>query len=39
MSINKIYDIFESKPGRKIKMTVRRRGEKYKTIFYLEDWL
>lgn len=39
MTINNIYHIFESKPGRKIKMTVRRRGEKFKTIFYLEDWL
>ncbi len=39
LDINTIYDIFESRPGRKIKMTVRRNGERFRTIFYLEDRL
>jgi hypothetical protein len=36
-NINDIYELFESRPGRKIKMVVRRNGLRLRTIFYLED--
>lgn len=39
LTINAIYDIFESRPGRKVKMVVRRKGHKLNTLFYLEDLL
>lgn len=35
--INDIYELFESRPGRKIKLVVKRNGLRLRTIFYLED--
>lgn len=39
LNINKIYDAFASQPGKKIKMVVKRNGQRFRTIFYLEDWI
>ncbi len=39
LNINRIYEIFEGSPGKKIRMVVKRSGQRFKTVFYLEDWI
>jgi len=39
LTINDIYNIFEDKAGKKIKLTVTRGGFSFKVILYLEEFI
>ena len=39
LSIEEVYSMFEGKPGKKIKMVVRRNGLRFVTYFYLEPYI
>ena len=39
LSIEEVYSMFEGKPGKKIKMVVRRNGLRFVTYFYLEQYI
>lgn len=39
LSIEEVYSMFQGKPGKKIKMVVRRNGLRFVTYFYLEHYI